>query len=105
MTGRKPDPAAIDDEAPELTGEWFAEAGPASELLPAVFGLEAATEMLRRHPGRRGSQKAPTKVPVSIRLSPDVVAYFKSQGEGWQRRIDEALRSHVHSVHGGGSKS
>ena len=104
MTRAKPDPTAIDDEAPELTREWVAEARPAAEVLPALFGTEAAA-MVARHPGRRGPQKTATKVPVSIRLSPEVVAYFKSQGEGWQRRIDEALRSHVKSVHGGGSRS
>ena len=105
MTRAKPDPTAIDDETPELTGEWFAEARPAAEILPALFGSEAAAAMVARHPGRRGPQRTATKVPVSIRLSPEVVAYFKGQGEGWQRRIDEALRSHVKSVHGGGSRS
>jgi len=43
-------------------------------------------------PRTRGPQKAPTKVPVSIRLSADVVAHFKAGGPGWQRRIDETLK-------------
>ena len=37
-------------------------------------------------------QKAPTKVAVSIRLSPEVISYFKAKGPGWQSKIDEALR-------------
>jgi uncharacterized protein (DUF4415 family) len=44
---------------------------------------------------RRGPQKAPRKVPVSIRLSEDVVAHFKSMGRGWQKRIDEELKKLV----------
>jgi uncharacterized protein (DUF4415 family) len=39
----------------------------------------------------RGKQVSPTKQPVSIRLSPEVVSYFKAQGPGWQTKIDEAL--------------
>ncbi|MBN2424776.1 MAG: BrnA antitoxin family protein [Calditrichaceae bacterium] len=45
----------------------------------------------------RGQQKSPTKVPVSIRLSPDVVSFFKSKGEGWQSKIDKILGEYVKS--------
>jgi len=31
-------------------------------------------------------------VPISIRLSPDVVAHYKATGPGWQTRIDEDLK-------------
>jgi uncharacterized protein (DUF4415 family) len=40
----------------------------------------------------RGSQKAPTKVSTTVRLDADVLAWFKSQGPGYQTRINEALR-------------
>ena len=46
---------------------------------------------------RRGSQKAPRKVPVSIRLSPDVAKGLRAKGRGWQSRADEALRSWLRS--------
>lgn len=36
--------------------------------------------------------RAPTKKRVSLRLSPEVVEHFKSQGPGWQSRIDDTLR-------------
>ena len=39
--------------------------------------------------------KSPTKKLVSLRLSPDVIAHFKSTGPGWQSRIDETLRKVV----------
>lgn len=42
---------------------------------------------------KRGPQKAPRKVPVSIRLSPDVAEGLRATGQGWQRRADEALRA------------
>ena len=48
----------------------------------------------------RGPQKAPTKVPVSIRLNPEVVEYFKATGTGWQSRIGTVLQDYIasHSV-------
>ena len=45
----------------------------------------------------RGPQKDPTKIAVSIRLSPQVVEYFKSRGKGWQTQLDEVLRKYVAS--------
>ena len=42
---------------------------------------------------RRGPQKAPRKVPISIRLSPDVAKGLRATGNGWQGRADEVLRS------------
>jgi uncharacterized protein (DUF4415 family) len=52
---------------------------------------------LKAHPRRRGPQKAPTKIPLSLRLSPEVVRHFRSKGPGWQSRIDEALKKFVAS--------
>ncbi len=44
----------------------------------------------------RGRPKsAHKKLLVSIRYSPEVVAYFKSTGEGWQARMDSVLRQYV----------
>lgn len=74
----------IDDaENPEWTASDFARARPGSEL-PA--------ELRAFFPKTRGAQKAPVKVPVSIRLSPEVVEHFRSTGPGWQKRIDEILK-------------
>ncbi len=81
-----PRPTVTDSDNPEWTTDDFAKAKPASEL-PAH--IRAA------FPRTRGPQKAPPKVPVSIRLSADVVEHFKAGGPGWQSRIDEALRKVV----------
>jgi len=43
-------------------------------------------------PKTRGLQKLPTKIPVSIRLSPEVVDHFRATGPGWQKRIDDILK-------------
>ena len=74
----------LDEENPEWTAEDFARARPAHEiLLPEVLAVFKKT---------RGLQKAPKKVPVSIRLSPDVVQHFRETGPGWQSLIDETLK-------------
>ncbi|WP_448218526.1 BrnA antitoxin family protein [Endozoicomonas sp. 2B-B] len=36
-----------------------------------------------------------TKERISIRLSPEVVEFFRATGKGWQTRMDEALREYV----------
>src|SRR5438034_3685900 len=44
----------------------------------------------------RGRPKSENrKLLVSVRYSPEVVAYFKSTGEGWQSRMDGVLRKYV----------
>ena len=44
----------------------------------------------------RGRPKsANTKQLVSVRYSPEVLAYFRSTGEGWQSRMDRVLREYV----------
>ena len=39
-----------------------------------------------------GTVKAAPKVSTTIRLSPDVVQAFRAAGDGWQTRIDAALK-------------
>ncbi|CAG0966534.1 hypothetical protein RHDC4_01013 [Rhodocyclaceae bacterium] len=44
----------------------------------------------------RGRPKSENKkLLVSVRYSPEVVAYFKSTGEGWQALMDSVLRKYV----------
>ena len=44
----------------------------------------------------RGRPKsASAKQLVSLRYSPEVLAYFKATGEGWQSRMDRVLREYV----------
>ncbi len=44
----------------------------------------------------RGRPKSENrKQLVSVRYSPEVLAYFKSTGEGWQSRMDGVLQQYV----------
>lgn len=52
-----------------------------------------------RRPGQRGPGRKAKKVLLSVRYSPEVVEYFKSTGEGWQTRMDEALKEWMASHH------
>jgi len=46
----------------------------------------------------RGRPKSENKkLLVSVRYSPEVLAYFKSTGAGWQARMDSVLREYVHT--------
>ena len=47
---------------------------------------------------RVGRPKADvTKERITIRLSPEVIAYFRATGRGWQTRMDDALKGYVAS--------
>ncbi len=47
-------------------------------------------ELFRRRIGRPPSPVK--KVPVLLRLDPEVVDRFKAEGDGWQTRMNDALR-------------
>ena len=84
---RKPNPELIDEENPEWTEETFAKARPAKEVFPDLAEYSA-----QRKRGQRGPQKTPAKVPMSLRIDRDVLAFYKAAGRGWQSRMNEALR-------------
>ena len=62
----------------------------AQPLTPRQLNSMAPLRSLRGRP--RSENK---KLLVSVRYSPEVVAYFKSTGEGWQSRMDGVLRKYV----------
>lgn len=41
----------------------------------------------------RGKQKAPTKVPLYIRIDPAALDAWRATGKGWQTRLAEAIAS------------
>ena len=55
---------------------------------------DAELDFIRSTPrgGRPALAPEARKVQVTMRLSPDVVAYFRESGPGWSTRIDEELR-------------
>jgi uncharacterized protein (DUF4415 family) len=62
-------------------------------LFKPFSALPEAEQKVLLRVRKRGPQKEPKKVPISIRLSPDVVEGLRATGNGWQGRADEALRS------------
>ena len=66
-----------DDDAPDLsTPEWQAE--------------------FAKAPIQRGRPKlGDPKVSTTIRLDADIVAHFRAGGDGWQTRINDALRAAI----------
>lgn len=82
-----PDTAVTDvDNPPSQPGDW--------DDAVISHSLGELREMLAERRGR-GPNKRPTKEQVAIRLSPDVLAYFRANGSGWQTRVDDALREYV----------
>jgi uncharacterized protein (DUF4415 family) len=89
MANRKPLPKPLideDGEVREITAEDVA-------LFKPFSSLPDAEQRVLLRLRKRGPQKEPKKVPISIRLSPDVVEGLRATGNGWQSRADEALRS------------
>ena len=64
------------DDAPELDDDWFDKA-------EVRIGDEVV---------RKGRPRGSTKQPVSLRLDPEVIAYFRKSGPGWQTRMNDMLR-------------
>ncbi len=54
----------------------------ALEILPA----DLLKVLPKRKVGQRGRQKAPIKISITLRYSPEVIKYFKETGHGWQSR-------------------
>jgi uncharacterized protein (DUF4415 family) len=82
-----------DDFASMMRGMEQAQAHLAGEAVEGAVTHTAQEIAVRRKAGRpAGSVKANRKEQVALRLDPEVVAYFRSTGAGWQSRINEALR-------------
>lgn len=62
----------------------------AQPLTPKQLKSMVPMRALRGRP-----RSASTKQLVSVRYSPEVLAYFRSTGEGWQSRMDGVLREYV----------
>ena len=75
-------------EVRELTVADMKRLRPAKEALPGPLLAKLKV---------RGSQKAPVKERITIRLSPEVVQPFRATGEGWQTRVDAALKDWLKS--------
>ncbi|MEC5161012.1 uncharacterized protein (DUF4415 family) [Janthinobacterium sp. CG_23.3] len=60
--------------------------------------LPSTPEELAQFTRRRGRPPSDvTKVAISLRLDLDILNAFKMTGQGWQTRINDALRDYVES--------
>lgn len=81
----------IDAEMAEFEGVLLRSVDQARRSDEAVVHMPE--QITTRRAGRpTGSVKAAPKVPTTIRLSPEVSAAFRATGNGWQTRIDAALK-------------
>lgn len=80
-------PTVAEDKAITAAAKADPDAQPlTSKQLKAMVPMKAV----------RGRPKSENKkLLVSVRYSPEVVAYFKSTGEGWQSRMDGVLQQYV----------
>ena len=75
-------------EVRELNAADMKRFGPAKDVLSGALLAKLKV---------RGPQKTPTKERITIRLSPEVVQPFRATGEGWQTRVDAALKDWLKS--------
>ena len=68
------------------------EVGDLSGVDPALFKPLSALPASLQAKLRGRPKAAVTKERITIRLSPDVVQTFRATGDGWQTRVDAALR-------------
>jgi uncharacterized protein (DUF4415 family) len=78
---------ASDPDNPEVTEEELKEFRPFREVFPDL------AEAIDRKLGRPKAESP--KKAISIRLDQEVIDRFKATGDGWQSRINEALRKAV----------
>jgi len=63
------------------------------EDFAAAKPLKQAFPQLALYSRKRAAMGEQHKQSVNIRMSPEVVAWFKAKGTGWQTRIDNTLKS------------
>ena len=68
------------DDAPEITREWVAGAD-----------LYHGKKLVKR--GRPAGTAKKTR--TTVRISNEVLAFFRASGRGWQTRMDAALKKYV----------
>jgi uncharacterized protein (DUF4415 family) len=86
---RQGEPDLTDPDNPEWTKADFARAVGPEGLSDAELAAFPNTKVR----GRPALDEGQRKQHVSLRMSPDVLAFFKGKGKGWQGELDAAARS------------
>ena len=77
-------PGQVERMAPGLVPRAEAAAAAASEVAEIVRGI-----------ARKGLPRVGRKAPISLRVDPEVLEWFKLQGPGYQTRINAVLRAYM----------
>jgi uncharacterized protein (DUF4415 family) len=89
------------DESPEWTADMVKRSRSGAEVLTERLGAAGAARVLNKG----GRPKANTvKVPVTMRLDPDVLEHFKATGSRWQTRINDTLRAEMEKTRRPGAR-
>lgn len=90
--------AQSDPDSPPLTDAQLKRMRPARDVLTQALGKERADTLLKRR-GRPALPENERKVTLNMRADRDVVDAFKATGDGWQTRMNDALREYAQSHH------
>lgn len=77
-------PAPLDTLAPGVVPRAEAAAAAAASVADVVKGI-----------ARKGLPKAARKAAISLRLDPEVLDWFRTQGPGYQTRMNAVLRAYM----------
>ncbi len=80
-------PRQVEILAPGVVPRAEAAAAAAAEVAEIVKGI-----------ARKGLPKSPRKAPISLRVDPEVLDWFKAQGPGYQTRINAVLRAFMEAA-------
>lgn len=80
----------VDDEEnpPTTAADW-------EDAIVSHSYAELREKLAERRRMRSPQNAPPVQEPITLRISPDVLAYFRATGSDWQTRIDEALRDWI----------
>ncbi|MBN4073302.1 BrnA antitoxin family protein [Mariprofundus ferrooxydans] len=83
----KTKPELVDRDNPEWT----------EHMISSATTLQASSlpDSFKQAVKRGRPESTHPKKPISIRLSPEVLTYFRATGRGWQTKVDDILRQYV----------
>ena len=70
-------------------------------VVPRAEAAAAAADVadIVRGIARKGLPKQARKAPISLRVDPEVLEWFRTQGPGYQTRINAVLRAYMEAAH------
>ena len=80
-------PSQVDSLAPGLVPRAEAAAAAASDVAKVV-----------RRIARKGLPPSGRKAAISLRLDPEVLAWFRTQGPGYQTRMNAVLKAYMEAA-------